>query len=413
MIRINENYRKLVSTYLFSEVARRVEAFQKRRPDARVIRLGIGDVTLPLTPSCVRAYREAAEEMGTEEGFHGYGPENGYDFLRKPIAETDYRARGAEVDPDEIVVSDGSKCDTANIQELFGHDIRIAVPDPVYPVYVDTNVMAGRTGPFRDGRYGGLIYLDCTEDNGYVPEPPRSWVDLIYLCFPNNPTGAVISRDKLAQWVEYARKARALILYDAAYAAFLRDDTLPQSIYEIPGAREVAIEFRSFSKTAGFTGTRCAFTVVPKTCKAYDAEGGSHSLHELWMRRHTTKFNGVSYPVQRAAAAAYTPEGRREIRGLSDYYLANAKLIREALAPLGYTCTGGVDSPYIWVKTGADSWKFFDTLLEKAAVVCTPGSGFGTCGEGYVRISAFNRREKVTEAMERFAAAAKELAALA
>jgi LL-diaminopimelate aminotransferase len=370
-------------------------------------------VTLPLTPACLRGFRDAVEEMGEEKSFRGYGPELGYDFLRAPIAEADYRARGAEIDADEIIISDGSKSDTANIQELFGADIRIAIPDPVYPVYVDTNVMAGRTGPFRDGRYGGLIYLDCTEDNGYVPDPPRSWVDLIYLCFPNNPTGAVISREKLAEWVDYARKAKALILYDAAYVAFIRDPSLPQSIFEIPGARDVAIEFRSFSKTAGFTGVRCAFTVVPKSCRAFDGEGGSHSLHALWTRRHSTKFNGVSYPVQRAAAAAYTPQGRAEVRGLSDYYLANAVVIREALLSVGYPCTGGVDSPYIWVKTGADSWKFFDALLEKAGVVCTPGSGFGTCGDGYVRISAFNAREKVAEGMKRFAAAAPELKSLA
>jgi LL-diaminopimelate aminotransferase len=411
MIRINENYRKLASSYLFSEIARKVGAFQKRRPEVRVIKLGIGDVTLPLPPSCVRALRDAAEEMGAAASFRGYGPETGYEFLRAPIAEIDYRARGAEVDPDEIVVSDGSKCDTANVQELFGTDIRIAVPDPVYPVYVDTNVMAGRTGPLRDGRYAGLIYLDCTEDNGYVPDPPRSWVDLIYLCFPNNPTGAAIPREKLAAWVEYARKAKALILYDAAYVAFIRDASLPQSIYEIPGAREVAIEFRSFSKTAGFTGTRCAYTVVPRSCTAYDSEGGAHSLHELWVRRQATKFNGVSYPVQRAAAAAYTPEGRAEVRALSDYYLGNARFIREALEGLGFPCTGGEDSPYLWVKTGTDSWTFFDELLETAGVVCTPGSGFGTCGEGYVRISAFNDRDTVKEAMGRIGAAAPRLKA--
>ncbi len=413
MIRINENYRKLASSYLFSEIARKVEAFQKRRPDVQVIKLGIGDVTLPLTPSCVRAFREAAGEMGDAKSFRGYGPEAGYEFLRAPIAELDYRARGAEVDPDEIVISDGSKCDTANIQELFAADIRIAVPDPVYPVYVDTNVMAGRTGPFRDGRYGGLIYLDCTEENGFVPDIPRSRVDLVYLCFPNNPTGATASREQLAAWVDYARKAKAVILFDAAYEAFIRDASIAHTIYEIPGAREVAIEFRSFSKTAGFTGTRCAFTVIPRECVAYDSAGSPHSLLEMWSRRQTTKFNGVSYPVQRAAAAVYLPQGRKEISQLTDSYLANARLIRETLSGLGFPCAGGQNAPYIWVGTGSDSWKFFDALLDRAGVVCTPGSGFGTCGEGYARFSAFNTREEVEMAMRNISKVADQLHALA
>jgi LL-diaminopimelate aminotransferase len=412
MIRINENYTKLASAYLFSEIARRVEAFQKSHPDAKVIKLGIGDVTLPLTPSVTAAFRAGVEEMGRESTFRGYGPELGYDFLRSAIAEVDFRARGADIGPEEIIVSDGSKCDTANIQELFAGDLRSAVPDPVYPVYVDTNVMAGRTGPFRDGRYGGLIYLDSTEDNGFVPDPPKSRVDLVYLCFPNNPTGATITRDQLSAWVEYASKSKALILYDAAYAAFIRDDSLPRSIFEIPGARECAIEFRSFSKTAGFTGTRCAYTVVPKSCMAFDSAGSTHSLHAMWSRRQATKFNGVSYPVQRAAAAVYTPQGQKEVRGLSDYYMGNARLIRERMKKLGYPCTGGDNSPYIWVKTETDSWKFFDLLLEKARVVITPGSGFGRCGEGYVRISAFNARDKVVQALERIAGAAGDLAAL-
>ena len=412
MIRINEDYTKLASSYLFSEIAKRVDAFQKAHPDRHLIKLGIGDVTLPLTPTVVSAFREAVEEMGRAETFRGYGPDLGYDFLRRAIAETDFRARGAEIDPEEIVISDGSKCDTAGIQELFARDLRIAIPDPVYPVYVDTNVMAGRTGPFRDGRYGGLIYLDSTEDNGFVPEPPKTRVDLIYLCFPNNPTGAAIGRAQLEAWVEYARKARALILYDAAYVSFIRDKSLPRSIFEIPGARECAIEFRSFSKTAGFTGTRCAFTVVPKSCMAFDAAGAPHSLHALWSRRQATKFNGVSYPVQRAAAAVYTPQGQAEARGLSDYYLGNAKVVREKLSALGYACTGGDNSPYIWVNTLTDSWRFFDALLDKAGVVVTPGSGFGRCGEGYVRISAFNSREKVLQAMERFAAVASEMKGL-
>jgi len=401
MIRVNENYGKLVSSYLFSEVSRRVQAFQAAHPDRQIIRLGIGDVTLPLTPTVVTAFKDAVLEMGQETSFKGYGPDHGYDWLRQAVAETDYRARGADISADEVFISDGSKCDTANIQELFAPDIRIAIPDPVYPVYVDTNVMAGRTGPFRDGRYGGIIYLDCTDDNGFVPDPPKSRVDLVYLCFPNNPTGAVITRTQLSTWVEYARKSKALILYDAAYVSYIRDESLPQSIFEIPGARECAIEFRSFSKTAGFTGTRCAFTVIPKDCKAFDAEGGAHSLHEMWARRMSTKFNGVSYPVQRAAAAVYTPQGRKETRELSDYYLGNARVVRERLARMGFPCVGGEDSPYIWAQVGMESWKFFDLLLDKAGVVVTPGAGFGTCGEGYVRISAFNSREKVELAMNK------------
>ncbi len=409
MIRINENYSKLVASYLFSEVAHRVDAFRKAHPDRQIIRLGIGDVTLPLTPAVIAAFHAAVDEMGSDSTFRGYGPDFGYDFLRSVIAETDYKGRGADISPDEIFVSDGSKSDTANIQELLAQDLRIAIPDPVYPVYVDTNVMAGRTGPFRDGRYGGLIYLDCTEDNGFVPDTPKSRVDLIYLCFPNNPTGATISRAQLAAWVEYARKSKALILYDAAYVSYIRDQSLPQSIFEIPGARECAIEFRSFSKTAGFTGTRCAFTVIPKECMAGDMEGGTHSLHALWSRRMATKLNGVSYPVQRAAAAVYSPQGRKETRGLSDYYLANAKIIRDRLTGMGFPCVGGEDSPYVWTRVGMDSWRFFDLLLDKAGVVVTPGSGFGTCGEGYIRVSAFNARAKVEEAMEKIEAAAGQL----
>ncbi len=401
MIRVNEGYLKLTSSYLFSEIRKRVEAFQAARPDLEVIKLGIGDVTLPLAPAVIAAFHAAVDDMARAETFHGYGPDLGYDFLRSAIAEGEYRAHGADIAPEEIVISDGSKCDTANIQELFAPDIRIAIPDPVYPVYVDTNVMAGRTGPFRDGRYGGIIYLDCTDDNGFVPDPPRSRVDLVYLCYPNNPTGAVITRSQLSTWVEYARKSKALILYDAAYVSYVRNESLPQSIFEIPGARECAIEFRSFSKTAGFTGTRCAFTVIPKECKAFDAEGGAHSLHEMWARRMSTKFNGVSYPVQRAAAAVYTPQGRKETRELSDYYLGNARVVRERLARMGFPCVGGEDSPYIWAQVGMESWKFFDLLLDKAGVVVTPGAGFGTCGEGYVRISAFNSREKVELAMKK------------
>jgi LL-diaminopimelate aminotransferase len=401
MIRVNENYSKLASSYLFSTIAKKIQEFQEKNPGADIIRLGIGDVTLPLTPSCVDAFHLGVDEMADEKTFRGYGPEQGYDFLRETIAEKDFKARKAEVSADEIFISDGSKCDTGNFQELFASDVKIAVPDPVYPVYVDTNVMAGRTGIFKNGRYEGLVYLDSTSENGFVPEPPREAVDLVYLCFPNNPTGATATRKQLLAWVEYARKNKALILFDAAYVAFIRDPSLPQSIYEIPGAREVAVEFRSFSKTAGFTGTRCAYTVVPKDCLAYDRAGKGVALHGLWNRRHTTKFNGVSYPVQKAAAAVYSEAGMKETRGLVDYYLENARIIRESLVKLGYECSGGDNSPYIWVKTGKESWEFFDLLLAKARVVTTPGSGFGRCGEGYIRVSAFNNREKVKTAMER------------
>ena len=401
MIRINENYRKLQSSYLFSEIAKRVAAFQKANPDRDIIKLGIGDVTRPLPEACIKAFHEGVDEMARGATFKGYGPEQGYPFLREAIAEHDFRARQADIDPVEIFISDGSKCDTANIQELFATDIKVAISDPVYPVYIDTNVMAGRTGVYKDGRYGGVVYMPSTRDNDFIPALPREPVDLIYLCFPNNPTGATISREALAQWVAFARENQALILFDAAYEAFIRDDALPHSIYEIEGAREVAVEFRSFSKTAGFTGTRCAYTVVPKACRVYDSEGRPHNLNALWNRRHTTKFNGVSYPVQKAAAAVYTPEGRAQTKVLIDYYLQNAALIRERMAALGFDLVGGKNSPYIWINTGRDAWDFFDRLLTKAGVVCTPGPGFGRCGEGYVRISAFNDFEKVEQAMDR------------
>ena len=401
MIRINEHFDKLQSSYLFSEIARRVRDYQATEPPRRIIRLGIGDVTEPLPPACIAALHRAVDEMAVSATFRGYGPEQGYDFLREAIARHDYQSRGADIAPDEIFVSDGAKCDTANIQELFARRIRIAIPDPVYPVYVDTNVMAGRTGAARKGRYGGLVYLACTARNGFVPAPPTRPVDLVYLCYPNNPTGATATRGQLAAWVDYARANRALILFDAAYEAFIRDPSLPHSIYEIEGAREVAIEFRSFSKTAGFTGTRCAFTVVPKTCMAYTAAGEARPLHPLWNRRHTTKFNGVSYPVQRAAEAVYSPEGQAQVRVLNDFYLGNAALIRETMRQLRLPVTGGENSPYLWVRTRDDSWSFFDRLLKDAQVVTTPGAGFGRCGEGYIRISAFNSRENVEEAMAR------------
>lgn len=401
MIRVNENYLKLKASYLFVDIAKRVAAFTAAHPEKKVIRMGIGDVTRPLPPVCIKALHEAADEMAAEATFKGYGPEAGYEFLREAIAENDYRARGCQIGADEIFVSDGAKCDTANIQELFAGDIKIAVPDPVYPVYVDTNVMAGRTGENVGGRYQGFIYLNSTAENNFIPELPKEKVDLIYLCFPNNPTGAAITKAELKKWVDYAKENKSLILYDAAYEAFIRDESLPRSIYEIDGADEVAIEFRSFSKTAGFTGTRCAFTVVPKKVKAYTASGEAVALNPLWNRRQSTKFNGVSYPIQKAAAAVYTAEGKAQVKALIDFYLENAKIIREKMTSLGFACTGGENSPYIWVRTGCESWSFFDKLLNEAAVVTTPGSGFGSCGEGFIRISAFNSRENVIEAMNR------------
>lgn len=405
MIRINENYTKLKASYLFSDIAKRVNAYTAANPDKPIIKLGIGDVTEPLPSVCVEALHKATDEMADRSTFKGYGPEQGYDFLREAIAKNDYAARGCAIAADEIFVSDGSKCDCGNIQEIFGTDIRLAIPDPVYPVYVDTNVMAGRTGANVDGRYDGVTYLESTPANGYVPSIPSTSADLIYLCFPNNPTGAVATKQQLADWVAYAKKHQAIILFDSAYEAYIRDPEIPRSIYEIEGARDVAIEFRSFSKIAGFTGTRCAYTVVPKALKAFDSAGKEHSVHALWNRRHTTKFNGVAYPIQKAAAAIYTDEGKAQTKALCDFYLGNAKLIRDAMTSLGYSCIGGDNAPYIWINTGKDSWAFFDDLLNKAQVVCTPGAGFGKCGEGHVRISAFNSRANVETALARIAKA--------
>jgi LL-diaminopimelate aminotransferase len=402
--RINEHYLTLKASYLFSEISRRVRAFQAAHPEARLIRLGIGDVTQPLAPAIVRALHEAVDEMARAETFRGYGPETGYDFLRALIAEHDYRARGVEVSPDEIFVSDGGKSDSANIQEIFAPDCVVAVQDPVYPVYVDSNVMAGRAGaPDDAGRYRGLVYLPCTADNGFEPPLPDRPVDLIYLCYPNNPTGAVLRRPQLERWVAYAREHGAVILYDAAYEAYIREPDVPHSIYEVPGAREAAIEFRSFSKTAGFTGTRCAFTVVPKDLHGRSAAGERVGLHGLWFRRQSTKFNGVPYIIQRAAAAAYSEEGRRQIRGQVDAYMENARLIREGLAALGLEVYGGRNAPYVWVRTpgGLGSWEFFDRLLTEAHVVGTPGAGFGPSGEGYLRLTGFGRRDETEEAVER------------
>ena len=405
MITMNEHYSKLQASYLFSDIARRVQQFQTTHPERDIIRLGIGDVTMPLPDACVQAFHRAVDEMAAAATFRGYGPEQGYDFLRTAIARSDFTSRGVSVDTDEIFISDGAKCDTCNFQELFAHDTVIAVPDPVYPVYVDTNVMAGRTGTWQNGRYDGLVYLECTAANNFVPALPRQPVDLIYLCYPNNPTGATATREQLRTWVAYARDNHALILFDAAYESFIRDEALPHSIFEIDGADEVAVEFRSFSKNAGFTGVRCAYAVVPKKCRIFATDGEPVGLHDLWLRRQSTKFNGVSYPVQRAAEAVYSPEGARQVRNLTDGYLRNAALVRERMGALGFACTGGTNSPYIWIDCKSTSWDFFDRLLNSAAVVCTPGAGFGSCGEGYVRISAFNDYSRVEEAMDRIAAA--------
>ena len=405
MVLVNEHFLKLKAGYLFPEIGRRVAAFSKANPNANIIRLGIGDVTEPLCPAVIEAMHKAVEEMGRIESFRGYGPEQGYDFLREAIAKHDYAARGAQVSADEVFVSDGAKCDTGNLQEIFGLDNTIAVADPVYPVYVDTNVMAGRTGEADDsGRYGKIVYMPCTAENNFVPELPTVPVDVIYLCYPNNPTGAVATKEQLKKWVDYALAHKAVILFDAAYEAFIRDEKIPHSIYEIDGARKVAIEFRSYSKTAGFTGLRCAFTVVPKELVAYKKDGTPVPLHGIWNRRHCTKFNGVSYVTQAAAAAIYTPEGKQQVKKIIDLYMANAQTIRQSLSELGYAVYGGVHAPYVWLKTpnGMGSWEFFDKLLTKANVVGTPGAGFGAAGEGYFRLSAFNRPEKVKEAMERF-----------
>jgi LL-diaminopimelate aminotransferase len=408
MVQVNGNYLKLKAGYLFPEIARRVKAFSAEHPDAAIIRLGIGDVTEPLPEACRTAMKAAVDAMGTREGFHGYGPEQGYPWLREAIAHHDFQTRGCAVDPEEIFVSDGSKCDSANILDILGTGNRIAVTDPVYPVYVDSNVMAGRTGEADGaGQYGGLTYLPINAENGFTAPIPSEKVDLIYLCFPNNPTGAVATREQLGEWVAYARANGSLILFDAAYEAFIQDPSLPHSIYEIAGARECAIEFRSFSKNAGFTGTRCAFTVVPRGLMGTTATGEAVELWGLWNRRQSTKFNGVSYIVQRGAEAVYSPEGQAQVRGLIQFYMENAAIIRRELAAAGLEVHGGEQAPYVWVKTpaGIDSWGFFDLLLGQAHVVGTPGSGFGAAGEGYFRLSAFNSRANVEEAMVRIQAA--------
>ena len=404
MALINEHYLKLKAGYLFPEIGRRVKEYTQAHPDKKVIRMGIGDVTQPLVPEVVKAFHEGVEEMSKASTFKGYGPEQGYDFLREAIAKNDYQARGVDISADDIFVSDGSKCDTGNIQEIFGHDNKIAICDPVYPVYADTTVMSGKTGVCQDnGYFDNIIYMPCNEANGFIANIPIQRPDLIFLCFPNNPTGTVASKEVLKKWVDYAIANKCIILYDAAYEAFITDSSIPHSIYEIEGAKKVAIEFRSFSKTAGFTGTRCAFTVIPSDVVAYDSKGQAHPVKPLWMRRHTTKFNGVSYPVQKAAAAIYTEQGKKEVKEVVNYYLENARIMIKSLTECGYKVFGGVNAPYVWVKTknGMKSWEYFDKLLTEANVVGTPGSGFGPSGEGYFRFSSFADRDNVIEAMER------------
>ena len=400
MVQINRNFSKLPGSYLFSEIGRRVAAYSRENPDAPLIRLGIGDVTRPLVPAVTQAMARAVAEMGTPGGFHGYGPEQGYDFLRQAIAEHDYRARGVAVNPEEIFVSDGAKSDCGNIGDIFGPDNVVAVCDPVYPVYVDSNAMAGRAGDYdpATGRWSRLVYLPCVRENGFVPAIPEGRADMVYLCFPNNPTGAMATRAQLKAWVDWANANGSVILYDSAYEAFISEPDLPHSIFEIEGARTCAIEFRSFSKTAGFTGTRCAYTVVPR-----ELEREGVSLNALWNRRQTTKFNGVPYVVQRGAQAVYTPEGQAQVRETISYYQRNARVIREGLSRAGLEVYGGVNAPYIWVKTPHDmgSWDFFDLLLRRAHVVTTPGAGFGPSGEGYIRVTAFGEAQQAVQAVER------------
>lgn len=404
MAHINEDFLKLPGAYLFSEIAQKVKTFKTEHPEADVISLGIGDVTQPLAPAVVEALHKAADELASGATFRGYGPERGYDFLRKAIVENDFQARGINISEDEVFVNDGAKSDTGNFQELLGKDVRIAVTDPIYPVYIDSNVMGGRTGVLSsNGHWSNVIYMPCCAENGFIPELPIEQVDVIYLCYPNNPTGTTLSRKALQHWVHYAMEHDALILYDAAYEAYIQNDDIPHSIYEIEGARRVAVEFRSFSKTAGFTGVRCGYTVVPKTVTATTKKGDRITLNPLWNRRQSTKFNGTSYLSQRAAEAIYTPEGKKQIRQTIDYYMENARRMREALSGMGFEVYGGTDAPYLWVRTpkGFSSWEFFDEMLHKAQVVCTPGVGFGPAGEGYVRLTAFGQHEATAEALER------------
>ncbi len=406
MFKVNDNFLKLPGSYLFSDIARRISEFSREHPHVEIIRMGIGDVTRPICPAVVSALHEAAEEQSRGESFHGYGPEQGYDFLREAIAQTDYRARGVEISADEVFVSDGAKSDTGNFGDILALSDKIALTDPVYPVYIDTNVMAGRAGVLgKDGRWSNIEYLPCTAENGFVPALPEQAPDVIYLCYPNNPTGTTLTRSQLKEWVEYALVNGALILFDAAYEAYITEDDVPHSIYEIEGAKRCAVEFRSFSKTAGFTGLRCGYTVVPKELMGEDSEGNPVSMHKLWNRRQTTKFNGASYVIQKGAAAIYTDKGQRQVREGVEYYMENARIMREAMVALGIEAFGGINSPYVWLKTpaGMSSWQFFDALLHNTGVVGTPGVGFGPSGEGYFRLTAFNTHEATRRAMERFA----------
>lgn len=403
MIQVNENFLKLPESYLFSEIARKVNEFQAAHPEADVIRMGIGDVTLPLPKAVIEALHQAVEDMATRGGFHGYGPEQGYAFLRETIVNNDFAARGIDIEADEIFISDGSKSDTGNFGDILGIDNVVAVTDPVYPVYVDTNVMGGRAGELIDGKWSNIVYLPCTKENGFVPALPEGKVDVIYLCYPNNPTGTTLTREQLKVWVDYARANKALILFDAAYEAFITDENVPHSIYEVEGARECAVEFRSFSKTAGFTGLRCGYTIVPKQVKAYRASGEEVMLNRLWNRRQCTKFNGTAYIIQRAAEAVYSEEGKRQISEMLQYYMNNARLMKTALVDAGLEVFGGDNAPYLWLKTpgGISSWTFFDRLLNELNIVGTPGVGFGPSGEGYFRLTAFGDKDRTAEAMER------------
>ncbi len=404
MAYINEDYLKLQGSYLFREVARRVAAFKEAHPEAAIIRLGIGDVTQPLPQASIEAMHKAVDEMAHQDTFRGYGPEQGYDFLIEKIIEHNYTQYGINIAKDEVFVSDGAKSDCGNIQEIFGKNNTIAITDPVYPVYLDTNVMGGRTGKMQaDGRFAGVVYLPCNAENNFIPALPKEHVDMIYLCCPNNPTGTTLSREELKKWVDYARQNDAILLFDAAYDAYITETAIPHSIYEIEGAKEVAIEFRSFSKTAGFTGTRCGYTVVPKTLKGHATDGSVHDFNSLWNRRHTTKFNGTAYIVQRGAEAIFSPEGQKQVKALVAYYMENARIIREGLKSIGLQAFGGVNAPYIWLKTPNDmpSWDFFDKLLQDVNIVGTPGAGFGPCGEGYFRLTAFGDRENTLQAVKR------------
>ena len=405
MIKINENFLELQESYLFATIAQKVAKYSKENPDKKIIKLGIGDVTRPIPQVVLQAIHKATDEQASSETFRGYGPEQGYEFLREKIKEYDYKSRNVDIDIDEIFVSDGAKCDCGNIVDILAQDNKVAITDPVYPVYLDTNVMSGRSGKYdkETGKYENIVYIPATSKNNFVPELPKEKVDIIYLCYPNNPTGTTLTKEQLAAWVKYAKENKALILFDAAYEAFITDENVPHSIYEIDGAKEVAIEFRSYSKTAGFTGMRCAFIVVPKELKGYTKSGEEVSINKLWNRRHCTKFNGVSYIVQRAAEAVYTEEGRKQIKENIDYYKENAKIIKQGLEEAGYTVYGGVNSPYVWLKLpdGMKSWDFFDKLLTEANVVGTPGVGFGPSGEGYFRLTGFGTKENTQEAIRR------------